>query len=164
MSTLHPPAIRGIGADDWRLWRRLRRAALADAPAAFGSTLAEWSGAGDTEERWRARLRDVPANFVASVGGDPVGMVSAAGPDAGEIELISLWVAPAARGSGVGDALIGAVVEHARGLGVGRVALSVRASNEAAFALYERNGFVDVGPGDRCAPSGDTERRMHRRL
>src|SRR5579885_3319557 len=140
MSAPNPPVIRRIGIDEWSLWRRLRRAALADAPAAFGSTLAEWSGVGDTEERWRARLHDVPANFVASLGGDPVGMVSAAGPDAGEVELISLWVAPAARGSGVGDALVGAVVEHARRLGVGRVALSVRASNGPALALYERNG------------------------
>ena len=53
-----------VTSDGWRLWRELRLAALAEAPAAFGSTLAEWSGAVDTEQRWRARLEDVALNLV----------------------------------------------------------------------------------------------------
>ena len=43
--------IVGIGAEDWRLFRALRRTALADAADMFGSSLAEWSGTGDTEAR-----------------------------------------------------------------------------------------------------------------
>jgi hypothetical protein len=45
--------------NDWRQWRELRLAALAEAPAVFGSTLADWTGEGDTEDRWRARLSSV---------------------------------------------------------------------------------------------------------
>jgi hypothetical protein len=49
----------------------LRLAALAEAPAAFGSTLSDWSGPGDTEERWRARLASVAHNIVLEHGGSP---------------------------------------------------------------------------------------------
>lgn len=42
--------------DDWPIWRELRLAALAEAPQAFGSRLADWQGEGDREERWRDRL------------------------------------------------------------------------------------------------------------
>ncbi len=48
--------VRVVTADAWRAWRQLRLSALAQAPAAFGSTLAQWSGPGDIEERWCARL------------------------------------------------------------------------------------------------------------
>lgn len=51
-----------VTPDGWRLWRELRLAALAEAPAAFGPTLEEWSGAADTEQRWRAHLEDVALN------------------------------------------------------------------------------------------------------
>jgi hypothetical protein len=53
-----------VTSDGWRLRRELRLAALAAALGVFGSTLAEWSGAADTEQRWRARLEDVALNLV----------------------------------------------------------------------------------------------------
>lgn len=58
-STRKVTEVVNVSPDSWRMWRELRLAALAEAPNAFGSTLAEWSGAGDTEQRWRARLEDV---------------------------------------------------------------------------------------------------------
>lgn len=58
--------------DDWRLWRELRLAALADAPDAFLSRLADWQGAGDTEARWRARVGAPGVGcFVAMLDGRP---------------------------------------------------------------------------------------------
>ena len=51
----------------------MRLAALPDAPAAFGSKLAKWSGTGDAEQRWRARLRDVALNLVLVLKGEPSG-------------------------------------------------------------------------------------------
>jgi ribosomal protein S18 acetylase RimI-like enzyme len=149
------------GPDGWRRWRALRRAALAEAPDAFSSTLAEWTGAGDTEARWRDRLTAVPLNVMASIGRRPVGMVSAMAPADDEVELISMWVAPHGRGRGIGDALIEAVVRWAAEQGASRVALAVREHNGPAIALYRRNGFADDGPSHWDPAS---ERRMVRAL
>ncbi len=116
--------------------------ALAEAPYAFGSTLAEWQGAGDTEQRWRARLASVPLNLIAHLDGNAAGIVSATAPDANlATELISLWVAPFARGRGVGDALVRAVIDWAVERKLRRVALDVVTTNETAIALYRRHGF-----------------------
>ena len=148
--------VLAVGPDDWRLWRRLRLAALAEAPAAFGSTLAEWSGPGDTEDRWRARLTDVPLNLVLTVDGEPAGMVSATDP-CPDVELISMWVAPTARGQGVGDVAVRRVLDWALGeRGADHVVLSMRTDNEPAARLYRRHGFVDIGP----SPEDPRERLM----
>lgn len=149
-----------LSADDWRLWRQVRLAALAEAPSAFGSTLAQWTGAGDTEQRWRARLSDVPLNLVFSIDGQPAGMVSATGPsDDASIELISLWVAPFARGHGVGDAAVRRVLAWAESHhGDSSVWLSVKKNNQPAIRLYERHGFADAGP----SPDDPTEELMRR--
>ncbi|MCS7484520.1 GNAT family N-acetyltransferase [Umezawaea endophytica] len=142
--------LRELEVDDWADWRELRLAALRDAPEAFGAKLAEWQGAGDTERRWRDRLDGVH-NVLAYLDGEPAGMVSGM-PNGHGVELISMWVAPFARGRGVGDALVDAVVDRADGT----VSLAVKESNHAAAALYRRHGFVDDGP------SGDGERRLVR--
>ncbi|TCP50976.1 acetyltransferase (GNAT) family protein [Tamaricihabitans halophyticus] len=145
-----------LDPDDWRLWRQLRHAALREAPSAFGSTYGEWSGAGDTEERWRARLSQVPLNIVLRLDGAPVGMVSGLVRVDDVVELTSMWVAPAGRGKGIGDTAVRAVVDWA---GERDVILSVKTGNEPAIRLYRRNGFVDVGP----SPEDSGERLMRRR-
>lgn len=157
------PAVAALTVDDWPLWRQLRLRALAESPAAFGSTLAEWSGAGDREERWRGRLHSVAHNVIAMLGGEAVGMASGTEPVAGEVELLSMWVAPEARGRGVGEALIDAVVAWASSQGARGVALDVREGNLAAIRLYTRMGFADVGPSPDCEPDAP-ERRMYRPL
>jgi ribosomal protein S18 acetylase RimI-like enzyme len=133
--------IRVVGADGWGLWRELRLAALADAPEAFGSTLADWRDAAET--RWRERLSGAgDRNFVAYLDGVPVGMATATPGGDGAVELISMYVAAAARGHGVADRLISAVVARALELGARTVRLDVRHSNARAAAVYRRHGFV----------------------
>lgn len=136
-----------LTSDDWPTWRALRLAALTDAPEAFGSRLADWTGAGDTEERWRERL-SIPGahDVVASLDGAPVGMVTGVPTgDAGVAELISLWVAPPARGHGVADALLAEAVRWAAQRGARTVRLGVAEDNAAATALYVRHGFRHTG-------------------
>jgi ribosomal protein S18 acetylase RimI-like enzyme len=155
--------LRVLSLDDWGLWRALRLRALADAPHAFGSTLAEWSGENDTEDRWRNRLSTVPLNLVASIHNDPVGMASATSPNEGAIEVISIWVAPEARRSGVGSVLIDAISASAIQQHVSQLTLDVRESNVSAIKFYERLGFVDVGVSPN-SDRGAIERQMLRLL
>jgi ribosomal protein S18 acetylase RimI-like enzyme len=152
--------LRVLTIDEWPIFRELRLEALREAPYAFGSTLDDWQGDGDTEQRWRQRLTDVPFNAVAYLRDTPVGMASGTQPNAdGEIELISMWVAPLARGQGVADALVDAVVRWAREQNIDNVSLAVRESNDRARAFYRRQGFVDQGRID-VAPGMPPERRM----
>ena len=142
--------VRRLQEEDWREWRALRLTALAEAAYAFSSSLEDWVGPGDREERWRSRFKSIHFNAIAILAATPAGMVGATAPSNGESELLSMWVAPAARGKGVGDALITAVADWARNHGAATLALSVRAANAHAIALYRRHGFLDAGP----SPSG----------
>lgn len=136
-----------FGPDDWPVWRVLRQAALAESPHAFGSRLADWQGDGDREARWRDRL-GVPGshNVVATLDGRPVGMASGVpSEEDGVVWLISMWVAPAARGRSVGDTLVEEVVQWARSVGARELRLSVVETNTAAARLYERHSFACTG-------------------
>ena len=136
--------IRRISPSDWQVWRDVRLEALTEAPYAFGATLASWVDA--EEARWRQRLEDEPCNVVAFADDAPVGQASGTHVDGnGAVELISMWVAPAARGTGVAEELIAAVVDSAVSQGARRVDLAVKRTNARAIALYERAGFVLTG-------------------
>ena len=60
-------------------------------------------------------------------------------------ELANIAVRPEDRGRGLGARLLEEVLAVCRARGVASLYLEVRASNEAAIALYERFGFRDVG-------------------
>ena len=135
--------LRELQPDDWELWRVVRLQALAGAPEAFSSKLEDWQGAGDREERWRSRLQAVGFNVVALVDGVPVGQASGTDPDeANDVELLSVWVHPSARGTGVGRGMIESVAAWAKSRGAASVSLAVFVENSHARELYERAGFV----------------------
>jgi ribosomal protein S18 acetylase RimI-like enzyme len=56
--------------------------------------------------------------------------------------LNDLFVAPEARGRGVGRALMGAAREHAIQTGAKRLTLETTAENRTAWSLYEDLGYV----------------------
>ena len=95
----------------------------------------------------RVRTADV---LVAILDGEIVGSVTFVGgpgpqaefddPEAATIRMLA--VAPAARGHGVGSALIASCIERARALRRRRVLLDTRESMTAAHRLYESAGFV----------------------
>lgn len=143
--------IGSLRPDDWQLWRELRLQALADAPGAFGSRLAEWQDA--DESHWRARLQVADTvNVVALLDDRPVGMASGMP----EHVLQSMWVHPDGRGHGVGDRLIQSIAQWARDRGARRLTLSVVSGNAAAQSLYERNGFLTTDEVGDLLPNGVT--------
>ncbi|MET8998077.1 GNAT family N-acetyltransferase [Amycolatopsis sp. NPDC004169] len=66
----------------------------------------------------------------------------------GELEFRMLAVAPSARGRGIGEALINAVFERARALGLRKVVLSSLERMRSAHRLYERLGFTRLAERD----------------
>lgn len=64
---------------------------------------------------------------------------------AGEAELLTLAVAPAARRRGIGARLVAAFLARAHAASARRAFLEVAADNTAALALYARAGFAEAG-------------------
>jgi ribosomal-protein-alanine N-acetyltransferase len=64
---------------------------------------------------------------------------------AGEAEILTLAVDPAARGQGLGRRLLQSAAAHAASLGAQSMFLEVGTDNPAALALYAGLGFSRVG-------------------
>jgi ribosomal protein S18 acetylase RimI-like enzyme len=66
-----------------------------------------------------------------------------------------MYVAPDARGKGLGRHLLNSALKHASSwYGVEQVKLSVTAGNESAVHLYQSVGFVEVGRVPRALRLG----------
>ncbi|MFI5284343.1 MAG: GNAT family N-acetyltransferase [Candidatus Dormibacterales bacterium] len=120
----------------------MRLAALKDAPYAFGSTYEREIVA--PQDNWRERLAK-RAQFVARLDGEVAGTAGGYVSDEGITELISMWVSPGARGRGVGDALVDAVVAWAHEENKPALRLWVASGNDPAEHLYARHGFKPTG-------------------
>ena len=138
--------VRETATDDWPALRQIRLAALQDAPDAFASTYAREETL--DEAAWRARISR-GGSFLAYVqeisASEPVGLVGGHETEPGTVGLISMWVRPQARGHGVGEALIAAVLDWAQARHARSVHLWVTETNKAARRLYERCGFKPTG-------------------
>lgn len=135
-----------VEPDDWKSYRSIRLEMLLDAPDAFWFTHAD--EVGHTEDHWRAQIgRSWLVN--AWLGDEVVGSVGlGTHTDPGDGDRTILWgmyVSPRARGSNVGERLVRAVLDEARGRGATEVFLEVASENAPAIALYERCGFERTG-------------------
>jgi len=147
-----PPPVRRISPGEGETLRAIRLRALADAPLAFGSTHAR--EAAYLPERWRDWAEASSAGggqafffAVDRTSGAPVGLASGViwETDPATAHLYAMWVAPEARRSGAGAALVDAVVAWAAAHGALRVRTEVTVGNDGAARLYVRAGFRDTG-------------------
>jgi len=133
--------VRALGEDDWQVYRDIRLTALQEAPEAFVATRAQEEAL--DEQVWRERVRR-SRRLVAESEGSPLGVVSlgqAEESDAGTGELFGLWVAPAARGTGVAWKLVEAGADQARKDGRSRLSYWVGTDNGRAVAFASSFGF-----------------------
>lgn len=137
-----------VPESDWLIWRDLRLEALADAPYAFGETLA--GAQARTEDGWRAWWSDDVAcgpRFIGLLDGAPVAMCAIwfLEKHGREPLLINMWTSPNARGRGLGRAMLDACVEYCERAGHARFLLDVVEDNLTARRLYENYGFAETG-------------------
>lgn len=162
--------MRRIRADDGPRLKAIRLAALREAPSAFAATHAD--AAAQPDDHWtdRAALGAAgtqTATFFAIADTSVVGLVGGyrLDPTASTVELVSMWVAPGHRRSGIAHRLIDAVVEWSRTGGATTVGLWVTAGNDAAQRLYEAAGFRLTGERQPLPSDPDHEElRMQRTL
>lgn len=140
--------IRPLAAADAEAYRAIRLAALAEAPEAFGASLTEESAR--PLERFAERLTPpAPSLVFGAFAGSA--LVGTAGFLAGSSEksrhrgtLWGVYVAPAARGRGTGEALVAAAIAQAK-RHVVVLQARVVSTNRTARKLYERLGFRPYG-------------------
>ncbi|HEY6538862.1 MAG TPA: GNAT family N-acetyltransferase [Candidatus Dormibacteraeota bacterium] len=125
---------------EWESLREIRLKALADAPQAFGSTLAQELARPEAAWRERAEPSAGGCTWTARTASGWVGLVGAFVTE-GRVQLVSMWVAPGWRRRGVARALIAAVVAWFGESGQGELYLRVGADNLVARRCYEAAGF-----------------------
>lgn len=151
----------------------VRRASAEEVPLAGELTYQAYLDGGFTtaDDPYAAHLADAAPRFggaelLVAVDADgsvlgtvtvaPPGssMINLAGPD--ELEFRMLAVSPAARGRGVGEALVRAVLDRAGELGLPAVVLSSQPDMAAAHRLYRRFGFRRTPDRDWSPVPGET--------
>jgi ribosomal protein S18 acetylase RimI-like enzyme len=129
--------------------KQVRLTALRDTPSAFSSTWARESQR--SNEDWLklalAWTSGQSVFYVALDEGTPCGMIAGKSDEIapGRAWVLSMWVAPALRRSGLGARLMNEVERWAQGLGIYELHLHVTSNNSTAQSFYEKCGFIRTG-------------------
>lgn len=110
--------------------------------------------------RWERTLADLPriharpdgAILLATLGGAPVGCIMHREAAPGVAEVKRLFVTDAARGHGVGRALVTGMLDQAARDGYRTVRLDTAKFLTAAIGLYGKMGFRECPPFDGVPP------------
>jgi GNAT superfamily N-acetyltransferase len=159
-------SVRRLGPDDYQLVRAIRLRCLREEAASFGSTYER--EVAFTDAVWIDRLRPEgnPHYLAEAPDGTPAG-IAAGVPDDTDTDvanLVAMWVDPRARGTGVADELIAAVIRWAEGAGYRAMRLHATEGNVRAERAYQRHGFQRTGRTFPRERDGSTEFEMARLL
>jgi phosphinothricin acetyltransferase len=137
--------VRDLRREDWPEVARIYEEGIATGNATFETEVPSW-------EAWDA-AHLAEHRFVAERGGRVIGWI-ALSPVSGRpcyagVAEISVYVAEATRGDGVGTGLLAAVIESAERDGLWTLQTSVFPENEPSLALLRRCGFRTVGRRER---------------
>jgi ribosomal protein S18 acetylase RimI-like enzyme len=129
--------------------KQMRLNALVDTPSAFSSTYARESTRSDEDwvELASAWTSGQSVFYIAMDEGDPCGMIAGKFDETAPRRawVLSMWVAPSHRRSGLGARLMDEVERWARNLSICELHLHVTSNNSTAQAFYERCGFARTG-------------------
>ena len=129
--------------------KQVRLTALQDTPSAFSSTWARESQR--SNEDWlklaSAWTSGQSVFYIALDEGTPCGMIAGKADEIapGRAWVLSMWVAPAQRRSGLGARLMNEVERWAQGLRICELHLHVTSNNSTAQSFYEKCGFSRTG-------------------
>lgn len=143
-------AVESFREADWPEVRSIYLEGIATGIATFETEAPSW-------EKWDAghlakpRLKAVSSGAMA--GWAALSPVSSRGVYAGVAE-VSVYVASAARGKGVGAALLDALVEASENAGLWTLQAGIFPENGASLALHEGRGFRRVGVRERIGYGG----------
>jgi L-amino acid N-acyltransferase YncA len=139
-------------ADDWPAVREIYEAGIATGVATFETQAPAWA-AWDAAHRRDHRLvaRDADGRVL---GWTAVSSYSSRRVYAGVVEE-SVYVAEAARGRGVGRALLERLLADTERAGIWTVQAGIQAENVASLALHERVGFRRIGVRERLGQDRD---------
>jgi phosphinothricin acetyltransferase len=142
--------------EDWPAVREIYEQGIAGGNATFEMYAPTW-------DAWnRARLRECRLVARSSpddrvVGWVALSPVSERAVYRGVAEL-SIYVDSAARGRGVGRALLNRLIADSELAGIWTLQAGVMAENEASLALHRSCGFREVGRRERIGKHGDVWR------
>jgi ribosomal protein S18 acetylase RimI-like enzyme len=129
--------------------KRVRLAALNDTPSAFSSSYARESQR--SNEDWMklasAWTSGQSVFYIAMDEGVPCGMIAGKFDEIAPRRawVLSMWVAPAHRRSGLGARLMEEVERWAQSLAICELYLHVTSNNSTAQIFYEKCGFTRTG-------------------
>jgi ribosomal protein S18 acetylase RimI-like enzyme len=147
--------VRLLTPDDYDSLRELRLESLRLLPVSFAADPGQEEAM--SKQEWLSRLASA-VSFGGFIDGRLSGMVVLSRPSRPKLahtgDIGAMYVRDSARGTGLADALMSALLEHASHI-VEQVQLVVNAENARAIKFYERHGFREIGRIPRSLHVGD---------